>query len=91
MFRNDVVVRSKVEPLNTIMLDVLEPGRVEEVLAKDGDSVEKGALLYRLSNPQLRLNLVARQAERAQQISNLSDLRVSIEPVKPSTRGACST
>ncbi len=39
----------------------------------------KGDLLFRLSNPQLRLELVAREADRAQQISNLSILRVAIE------------
>jgi len=79
MFHNDVVVRSTAEPLHTIMLDVLESGRVEEVLVNDGALVAKGALLFRLSNPQMRLNLVAREADRAQQISNLSELRVSIE------------
>jgi HlyD family secretion protein len=79
MFHNDVVVRSTAAPLHTIMLDALESGRVEEVLVNDGALVEKDALLFRLSNPQLRLNLVAREADRAQQISNLSALRVSIE------------
>lgn len=79
MFHNDVVVRSTAEPLHTIMLDVLESGRVEEVLVNDGALVAKGALLFRLSNPQLRLNLVAREADRAQQISNLSVLKVSLE------------
>jgi HlyD family secretion protein len=79
LFRNDVVVRSAAAPLHTIMLDALESGRVEEVLVTDGALVAKDALLFRLSNPQLRLNLVAREADRAQQISNLSALRVSIE------------
>ncbi len=79
MFRHDIVVRSTAAPLHTIMLDALESGRVEEVLVNDGALVAKDALLFRLSNPQLRLNLVAREAERAQQISNLSALRVSIE------------
>jgi len=79
MFHNDVVVRSTAEPSHTIMLDALEFGRVEEVLVNDGALVAKDALLFRLSNPQLRLNLVAREADRAQQISNLSTLRVSIE------------
>jgi len=79
LFRNDVVVRSAAVPLHTIMLDALESGRVEEVLVNDGALVAKDALLFRLSNPQLRLNLVAREADRAQQISNLSTLRVSIE------------
>jgi HlyD family secretion protein len=47
--------------------------------ATDGVHVSKGDLLFRLSNPQLRLELVAREADRAQQISNLSMLRVAIE------------
>jgi HlyD family secretion protein len=79
MFRNDVVVRSTVAPLHTVMLDALESGRVEEILASDGALVSKGELLFRLWNPQLRLDLVAREADRAQQISNLSLLRVALE------------
>lgn len=79
MFRNDVVVRATVAPLHTVMLDALESGRVEEILAADGALVAKGDLLFRLSNPQLRLELVAREADRAQQISNLSLLRVALE------------
>jgi HlyD family secretion protein len=79
MFRDHIVVRSTAEPLHTIVLDTLDIGRVEEVLVNDGAVVNKGDLLFRLSNPQLRLDLVAREADRAQQISNLSLLRVSLE------------
>ncbi len=79
MFRNDLVMRAVAAPLHTVMLDAFESGRVEEVLAADGANVAKGQLLFRLSNPQLRLELVAREADRAQQISNLSILRVAIE------------
>ena len=79
LFRNDVLMRATAAPLHTVMLDALESGRVEEVLVEDGALVQKGQLLFRLSNPQLRLNLVAREADRAQQISNLSLLRVDFE------------
>jgi HlyD family secretion protein len=79
MFRNDVLVRSTVTPLRTVMLDALESGRVEEILVLDGALVQKGDLLFRLSNPQLRLELVAREADRAQQISNISMLKVALE------------
>jgi HlyD family secretion protein len=78
-FRNDVIVRATVSPLHTTILDALDSGRVEEVLAIDGAQVKQGELLYRLSNPTLGLDLVARQADRAQQISNLSVLKVSLE------------
>jgi HlyD family secretion protein len=79
LFRNDLVFRATAAPLHTLMLDVLESGRVEEVLVRDGAPVKKGQLLFRLSNPQLRLDVVARESDRAQQISNLSLLRVSME------------
>jgi HlyD family secretion protein len=79
VFRNDLLVRATAAPAKTLLLDALETGRVEEILVDDGALVTKGALLFRLSNPQLRLNLVAREADRAQQISNLSLLRVALE------------
>lgn len=79
LFRNDVLMRATAAPLRTVLLDALESGRVEEVLVNDGALVRQGDLLFRLSNPQLRLNLVAREADRAQQISNLSLLRVDLE------------
>ena len=79
LFRNDILVRSAAAPLHTVILDALESGRVEEVLVNDGALVAKGDLLFRLFNPQLRLDLVAREADRAQQISNVSNLRVTLE------------
>ena len=79
VFRDDIVVRAIAEPLNSVILDSVESGRVEEVIAKDGAMVAKGELLFRLSNPQRNLELLARQAEHAQQISNLSTLRLAQE------------
>jgi HlyD family secretion protein len=79
VFRDEVVVRATAQPLNSVILDSVESGRVEEVFARDGAQVRKGELLFRLSNPQRNLELLARQAEHAQQISNLSNLRVAQE------------
>ncbi|MES2325230.1 MAG: efflux RND transporter periplasmic adaptor subunit [Pseudomonadota bacterium] len=79
VFRDDIVVRAQTEPLNSVILDSVESGRVEEVFARDGTLVKKGQLLFRLSNPNRNLELLARQAEHAQQISNLSTLRVAQE------------
>jgi HlyD family secretion protein len=79
VFLDDLVVRASAEPLNAVILDSVESGRVEEVFARDGAMVKKGQLLFRLSNPQRNLELLARQAEHAQQISNLSNLRVAQE------------
>lgn len=79
LFRDDVAIRATVAPLNSVMLDAVESGRVEEVFARDGATVARGEVLFRLSNPQRRLDLLAREAEHAQQISNLTNLRVALE------------
>ena len=77
VFRDEIVVRASAEPLRAVVLDSVESGRVEEVIAHDGQRVAKGDLLFRLSNPQRNLELLARQTEYAQQISNLANLRVA--------------
>jgi len=82
VFRDDVVVRATAEPLNSIILDSVESGRVEEVFAKDGQAVNKGDLLFRLSNPQRNLELLARQTEYSQQVFNAANLRVAQESVR---------
>lgn len=41
VFRDDIVVRATAEPLNSIILDSVESGRVEEVFAKDGQAVKR--------------------------------------------------
>lgn len=79
VFRDEIVVRAKAEALESVILDSVESGRVEEVYAADGAMVKQGTPLFRISNPQRTLELLQRQSERAQQISNLSNLRVQLE------------
>jgi HlyD family secretion protein len=79
VFRDDIVVRATAQPLNSVILDSVESGRVEEVFVRDGQLVKKGDLMFRLSNPQRNLELLRTQAETAQQVSNLSNLRVAQE------------
>jgi HlyD family secretion protein len=77
VFVDDIIVRANAEPLNSVILDAVESGRVEEVFAADGALVKKGQLLFRISNPQRNLELLARQYEHSVSIFNLSNLRVS--------------
>jgi len=77
VFVDEIIVRANAEPLNSVILDAVESGRVEEVFAADGALVKKGQLLFRISNPQRNLELLARQYEHSVSIFNLSNLRVS--------------
>ena len=79
LFLDDVVARATAMPLSSVALDAIAGGRVDEVLVKDGATVHQGDILFRLSNTDLLLQLLARQADQAQQIANLSSLRVGLE------------
>jgi HlyD family secretion protein len=79
VFYDDVALRAKAVALDSVVLDAVDGGRVEEVLVRDGALVKKGDVLFRISNPQRNLELLQRQSELAQQISNLSSLKVDFE------------
>lgn len=79
VFRDELVVRASAAPLDSVILDSVESGRIEEVFVRDGELVKKGQLLFRIANPQRNLELLARQAEQAQQLYNLSNLRLAQE------------
>ena len=72
VFRDEVELRARVEPLRSVQLDAAEAGRVEEVYAQDGDWVEAGAPLYKLHSPEQEQLLMQRSAEVAQQMANVS-------------------
>src|SRR3569833_3278624 len=78
LFLDDVVARATAMPLSSVALDAIAGGRVDEVLVKDGATVHQGDILFRLSNTDLLLFLFVRQADLAQQIANLSSLRVGL-------------
>ena len=79
VFRDELVVRASAAPLDSVILDSVESGRIEEVFVRDGELVKKGQLLFRIANPQRNLELLARQAEQAQQLYNLSNLKLAQE------------
>jgi HlyD family secretion protein len=85
-FHDDVLVRATAAPLRSVMLDAVESGRVEEVLARDGATVAQGDVLFRLSNAQRRLELLQRESERAQQISNAMNMRIALEASRADRR-----
>jgi HlyD family secretion protein len=78
-FLDEIIVRATAAPLESVILDSVESGRVEDVLVRDGALVKRGDLLFRLSNPQRQLELLARKSDLATQISNLSNLQVGFQ------------
>ncbi len=78
-FKNYISVTGTVEPITTVFLDATEGGRVEEIMAEEGNMVEEGELLVKLSNTSLILEisnyeaLVSRTSNELRQAQLLMD------------------
>jgi HlyD family secretion protein len=78
-FDDYIPVRGQVAPLKTVFLDAIEGGRVEAIYVEDGAHVQTGDLIIDLSNTQLQLDVIAREAEVTEQLNNLRNTELSLE------------
>ena len=78
-FEDFLPLRARVTPLNTVYLDAVEGGRVEELAVEDGANVSKGQLLAVLSNADLQLSTLARQTEVEQQLNNMRSQELALQ------------
>ena len=78
-FQEYIAIVGKVLPQNTIYLDAVEGGRVEEIFLEAGSIVKQGDPILRLSNTNLLLDIMYREAELFQQSNNLRNTRLSLE------------
>ncbi|MDE2729594.1 MAG: HlyD family efflux transporter periplasmic adaptor subunit [Gemmatimonadota bacterium] len=78
-FLEYIVEQGAVMPHTTIYLDAVEGGRVEEVYVEQGTHVEEGAPILRLSNANLQLSVMQREAELFREVNRLRETRVTME------------
>ena len=62
-FQEYIRVVGTVEPRNTTFLDAVEGGRVEEIFLEAGNMVRRGDPILQLSNTNLLLDIMYREAE----------------------------
>ena len=78
-FQEFIAITGTVTPKQTVYLDAIEGGRVEEVLVEEGAMVEEGQPLLRLSNNDLQLRLMQNEAALSEQVSNLQNMQFQVE------------
>jgi HlyD family secretion protein len=78
-FQEFIPILGKVQPVTTVYLDAIEGGRVEKKFVEAGAWVKKGDKILQLSNTNLVLNLMQREAEYFTQVDNLQKSRLSLE------------
>ena len=78
-FAEYLPLRGVVEPEETIFIDAIDGGRVEEVFIEEGAMVKQGQKILKLSNTNLQLNVLSREAEVSEQINNMRNTRLALE------------
>lgn len=74
-----VPVNATVVPENTVFLDTVEGGRVVALHVEDGAVVAEGAPLLTLKNTDLELQVIGREAQYTQQLSNLAQSQIAFD------------
>jgi HlyD family secretion protein len=63
LFQEFIAVDGSVEPLNTFYLDITEGGRVDKIYTEDGNLVQKGDTILKLSNTTLQIDFMTRETQ----------------------------
>jgi HlyD family secretion protein len=77
-FDDFLPLRGRVTPLVTVYLDAVEGGRVDQKLVEDGAQVTAGQPLAVLSNAELQLSTLEKQAEVEQQLNNMRSQELAL-------------
>jgi HlyD family secretion protein len=77
-FDDFLPLRARVTPLVTVFLDAVEGGRVDKKLVEDGAQVTEGQPLAVLSNAELQLSTLEKQAEVEQQLNNMRSQELAL-------------
>ena len=77
-FEDKLTLRGIISPQTTVYLDAIAGGRVETKLVEQGEYVEKGQSLLRLSNVSLQLDVMSREAQVTEQLNFLRNTQMTM-------------
>ena len=78
-FQESIQVRGTVQPIQTMYLDAVEGGVVDDIYKETGSMVEQGDTIVALSNSDLRLNVLQQTSDIYDQINQTRNSRLNIE------------
>jgi len=87
-FQEWIPINGIVVPVKSVYIDAIEGGRVEELSAEEGSMVETNQPILKLSNTNLLLDIMYREAEFYRQINELRNTRLAMEKHRLELRSA---
>lgn len=77
-FEDFMVFQARVEPMNSMLVNIVEGGSVQEIFVSNGDRVVQGQPLARLYNPNTELNYMQQETAIIEQINNLNKAKLDL-------------
>ena len=84
-FEDTIPIRGTIQPFNSVFLDAVNGGAIEEVFVEEGNFVEAGQPLLQLSNTNLRLSAAQNDTNITEQLNLLNNITDGFETTKLST------
>jgi len=81
-FQEFIPVDGIVYPKNTIYIDAVQGGIVQQVYVEDGAMLKKGDPILKLSNADMELNYMDQETRMYDAINNLANTKISLEQNK---------
>ncbi|MCO5258326.1 MAG: HlyD family efflux transporter periplasmic adaptor subunit [Lentimicrobium sp.] len=81
-FQEFIPVDGIVFPRNTVYIDAVQGGIVEEIFVEDGAILKQGDPILRLSNANMELSYMDQETRMYDAINNLANTRISLEQLK---------
>lgn len=81
-FEDLIPIRGTIQPFNSVYLDAVNGGVVEEVFVEEGSFVEAGQPLLQLSNTNLRLSASQNDTQITEQINLIGNISNNLETEK---------
>lgn len=78
IFQDYIAVIGTVEPIQTIYIDAIESGRVEEILLDEGSKLKKGDIILRMSNNNLILEISNVEAQIVQAVNQQRNAQLTM-------------
>lgn len=77
-FEDFMVFQAKAEPLNAMLVNIIEGGSVQEIFVENGAMVEQSQPLAKLYNPNSELGYLTQETAIIEQMNNLNNGKLNI-------------
>jgi HlyD family secretion protein len=77
-FEDFMSFQAKAVPVNSMLINIIEGGAVQEIFVENGDMVTKGQSLARLYNPNAELAYMQQETAIIEQINNLDKAKLDL-------------